>query len=57
MWLIALVIICIVLFILVKYFKTLKVGSLVLVSGGVKTGKTTLAVYLALREYRRALLK
>lgn len=57
MWLVALVIICIVLFILVKYFKTLKVGSLVLVSGGVKTGKTTLAVYLALREYRRALLR
>lgn len=55
MWIIALVIICIILFILIKNFKTLKVGSLVLVSGGVKTGKTTLAVHLALREYRRAL--
>lgn len=57
MWLIALVVICIILFILVKYFKTLKIGSLSLVSGGVKTGKTTLAVYLALREHRRALLR
>ena len=57
MWLIALILILIVLFLIFKYFKTLKIGSLSLVSGGVKTGKTTLAVYLATREYRKALIR
>lgn len=57
MWLLILVVSCIILYILFKYFKSLKIGSLSLVSGGVKTGKTTMAVYLALREYRKALLR
>lgn len=57
MWIIAVVLIIILLFIILKYFKTLKIGSLSLVSGGVKTGKTTLAVYLALREYKKALFR
>lgn len=57
MWILAVVLIIILLFIILKYFKTLKIGSLSLVSGGVKTGKTTLAVYLALREYKKAILR
>ena len=42
---------------ILKNFKTLKIGSLTLFSGGVKTGKTTMAVYLATRELRRARIK
>lgn len=57
MWILILVIVAIVLYLITKYFKTLKIGSLTLVSGGVKTGKTTLAVYIATREYRRVHLK
>lgn len=37
--------------------KTPKVGSLALVTGGVKTGKTTFAVHLAIKNYRRAVLR
>ena len=57
MWLLVAILLCIVLYLIFKYFKVPKIGSLSLVSGGVKTGKTTLAVYLALREYRKALRK
>lgn len=57
MWILILVIVAIVLYLVLKYFKTLKIGSLSLVSGGVKTGKTTLAVYLATREYKKAKLR
>lgn len=39
-----------------KWYKKCKVGSLAMVTGGVKTGKTTLAVYIALREYKKAML-
>lgn len=38
-----------------KFFKIPKLNSLVLVSGGVKTGKSTMSVYFALKKYRRAL--
>lgn len=37
--------------------KNLKTGSMVLVTGGLKTGKSTLSVYLAVRSHKRALLK
>lgn len=57
MWLLILILVCILMFFIFKYFKVLKIGSLSLVSGGVKTGKTTLAVYLATREYKKVLLR
>lgn len=36
-----------------KQYKTLKVGSIALVTGGVKTGKSTLAIYIAISNYKR----
>lgn len=53
--LIAVAIIALIIFIYIRrHFKNLKVGSLSLVTGGVKTGKSTLAVYLAIKEHKRA---
>ena len=46
------------LFLLLRFlnrFKVPKVGSVALVSGGVKCGKTNLSVALALREYKKRL--
>lgn len=37
--------------------KRINTGSLVLVTGGVKTGKTTLAVHLAIKNHKRAMLR
>lgn len=37
-----------------KRFKSCAIGSISLVDGGVKTGKTALSIYLAVREYKRA---
>ena len=55
MWLvIAIVVIVLVLFLLVKR-KRLVVEAITLVNGGVKTGKSTLSVYLALKHYKKAL--
>lgn len=34
-------------------FKVPKVGSLIMVDGGIKCGKSTMAVHIALREYKR----
>lgn len=52
-------IIALALFILGKFyskFKVPKVGALTLVNGGLKTGKSTFAFYLAYKNYQRALL-
>ncbi|MCQ2969592.1 MAG: hypothetical protein MJ191_05695 [Clostridium sp.] len=38
-----------------RHFKYLNIGALTLVTGGVKTGKTTLSVYLVMREYKARL--
>ena len=47
---------CIFVIVIIKRkFKSLNVGSLALVTGGVKCGKSTLSVYIVLREYRRRL--
>lgn len=40
-----------------KNMKSLKIGSLALVTGGVKTGKSTLGCYLAIKEYKKARLR
>lgn len=45
------------LFLLARLFKIPKIGSVALVTGGVKTGKTTLSVRLALKCYRSELLR
>lgn len=37
--------------------KVPKIGSLALVTGGVKTGKTTFAVHLAIKNYNRAVMR
>lgn len=37
----------------IKRVKFLKLGSFVLITGGLKSGKTQLAVYLALKDYRK----
>lgn len=49
------IIICVAWFFIHKFlnrFKCAKVGSMALVSGGVKTGKSTLSVSLAIREFK-----
>lgn len=38
-----------------KTFKTLSIGSMSLITGGVKCGKSTLSVYLVMREYKARL--
>ena len=44
-------------FYILKQFKFPKIGSLTLISGGVKTGKSTFSVALAIREYKARLRK
>lgn len=54
-YIIYLILICVVIHFVNKFlsrYKLPKVGSLALVSGGVKAGKTTFGVALAIREYR-----
>lgn len=54
-WLIVLFIALIVFFFcFLKHKKCIRLGSLSLITGGVKNGKSTLSVYLAIREYKRA---
>lgn len=48
---------CIVLVYIRRHYKSLNVGSLSMITGGVKCGKSTLAVYVTLKEYRRAVRK
>lgn len=55
MWLIVAVIAVIVCVVYSKYFKTLKKGNMVLVTGAVKSGKSTLSYYIARCTYRRNL--
>lgn len=55
LWIIILVAIGVLAFWIIKTFKFPKVGSLVMVTGGVKTGKTTFSVSLAIRKYKQVL--
>lgn len=52
---ILLVLLVLAVFLYFKFIKHLKIGCICLVTGGVKTGKSTLSVATALREYRLAL--
>lgn len=57
-WFILLLILAIVLYVLYrKNFKILKVPSVCLITGGVKTGKTLLSVNLATKDYKRRYFK
>lgn len=44
-------------FLYIKFVKHLKIGCICLITGGVKTGKSTLSVATALREYRIAMFR
>ena len=52
---ILLVVFVFLIFLWLKYFKHLVIGCICLITGGVKTGKSTLSVWLARREYYSAL--
>lgn len=53
-WIIfAAVLACVLLYFYCKVRKVPKLGSLCLVTGGVKSGKSTLSVYLAIRSYKK----
>lgn len=53
MWIIILILAIIFLIAFIRVRKIPKLGNMTLVSGGIKTGKTTLSVYLAIRKYKR----
>ena len=54
---ILLVVAVIITIVVASHFKRLRYGNLVLVTGGVKTGKTQLSVALAVKQYRKQLVK
>lgn len=49
------VLIVVALFFFIFKFKTLRLDAITMINGGVKCGKTTLAVYLACKEYKKKL--
>lgn len=56
MWLFLILIVCIIIyFIWIRKFKVPKTGSLVLITGGVKCGKSTLSVHIVQKNYKRNL--
>ncbi len=52
-FILAAVLTCVLLYFYCKVRKVPKLGSLCLVTGGVKSGKSTLSVYLAIRSYKK----
>lgn len=54
---ILLVVAVIITIVVATHFKRLRYGNLVLITGGVKTGKTQLSVALAVKQYRKQLAK
>ncbi|PWL76848.1 MAG: hypothetical protein DBY22_00600 [Clostridiales bacterium] len=57
MTIVLIIILIISLFLYFRYRKIPRLGNMVLVTGGIKTGKSTLSVYLALRTYKKQLFK
>lgn len=53
LWLIIIGVIAVLLFLRFKVFKIPKCGNMTLVTGGIKTGKSTMSVHLAVKTYRR----
>lgn len=56
-WLIIIIIMVLVLVFIVPHIKFVRISSICIVTGAVKTGKTTLAVHLALKQYSKQLRK
>ena len=54
-WLIMLIITIFILWFIIKKVKFIKVGTINMITGGVKTGKSMLTVHLAVKEYRKVL--
>lgn len=48
-----LIILCILVFLFLKFFKIPKIGNLALVTGGVKSGKTLMSVWCSYRVYKK----
>ena len=57
MWVVILILAIVILFLVARVLKIPKFGNMVLVTGGVKTGKSTMSVWLAVRQYWRQLRK
>lgn len=55
MWLLILLFVILAVWLYSKFFKTIKQGSMTLVTGAVKSGKSTLSFYLAFRQFKRNL--
>lgn len=49
--------ILILLWLTMKNYKQIKMGNLILVTGGVKTGKSTLSVWLAIKKHKEQIIK
>ena len=57
-WIIILLVVLVIVYVKVRSrFKRLHLDNLTLITGGVKTGKTALAVNLAMKDYRKRLLR
>lgn len=54
-FIIFIIILLLVLFFLLKHLKILNLPNITLITGGVKTGKSSLAVYLAIKKYKSVL--
>lgn len=54
-WFLLIIIICILLWAYFHFFKIPKFNNLALISGGVKSGKSTMAVYFAIKTYKKVL--
>ena len=57
MWVVILILAIVILFLIARVLKIPKFGNMVLVTGGVKTGKSTMSVWLAVCQYWRQLCK
>lgn len=55
MWLVIILLLGVVFFLVSKILKIPKFGNMVLITGGIKTGKSTMSVWLAVRQYKRQL--
>ena len=57
MFIVFLILLVVILFLVARILKIPKFGNMVLITGGVKTGKSTMSVWLAVRQYWRQLRK
>lgn len=57
MWVLLIILAIVLIFLICRVRKIPKLGNMVLVTGGIKTGKSTLSVHLALRTYKKQVRK